>query len=918
MALMVIFMNVDLENIIRDYENAVCKIILYCVAELPFHLGISRTMSVLRGSKSTFVIRYGLNRLATYSMLSMFGREQLKAVVEKLIESELLQVESASQFDNIPVLKITEKGQDFIAGEHSVNVQFLEGLIDRDIAELDESEKALFDKLKELRLEIAREMALPAYMVCRDIILRELSKRKPTDITSLLSVSGIGDKFAENYGMKFLEVIIHHVGGKPEYPEDIVYEQGVVETSAPISTTQDFPEVSRPDSPERQLAEQKLKQIFDLDHFYDMQWETIQRLMNGERILLIEKTGFGKSLCYQFPATQLPGITVIFSPLIALMRDQVGYLKSLGIPAECVNSEQEPHENAAILQEARRGTIKMLYIAPERQESRQWQNAVTQFDLSMVVVDEAHCVSMWGHDFRPAFRKIIDLVRLLPANLPVLATTATATQRVAEDIMVQMGGNVSLLRGNLLRKNLNLSVVRVDSQDAKMEWLGEFLSTQQGTGLIYTGRRVDTDWYASWLQSLGISAVNYNAGLDKESRKEIEEGLQSNRWRCVVSTNALGMGIDKPDIRFIIHTQMPASPTHYYQEIGRAGRDGLPSEIVLLYSPDDKDLPEYFIKTSRPATRLYLKVIESLKQEPLGLYDLTRRTNLNQNQIRVICNDLIDQGIVQGAIQGGARKYECLPNAPPLDTKPFELLRQFKFRELRKMIAYAQSQNCRMDYLCSYLGDALVERCGRCDNDLGHRHQVSVTDKWEKKIQGFQDAYFPELNVETLRSNLVNGVASSYYGFSDVGATIHHCKYENGGYFPDHLLVQTLKAYRKHFGYEKFDLVVYVPPTESGDLVENFARRVARNLHFPISNGLKKMRPTEPQKVFQNSVLKRDNVKEAFIYDNPSEIRGKSVLVIDDIIDSGATIKEIGRMFTKLGAAKIAPLVIAKTVGGDI
>ena len=916
--LMVIAMNVDLEAIIRDYENAVCKIILYCVAELPFHLGISRTMSVLRGSKSTFVIRYGLNNLATYSMLSTFGREQLKAVVEKLIESELLEVESASQYENMPILKITEKGQDFITGEHSVSVQFLEGFVDRGVTELDESEEALFEELKKLRVEIAREMALPAYMICWDNVLRELSKRKPTDVISLLSVRGIGEKFAENYGKRFLRVIMEHAGVKSEYPEDSVYEQGVVETRASISTAQDFPQVRKSDPAKRQLAEQKLKQIFDLDNFYDRQWETIERLMNGERMLLIEKTGFGKSLCYQFPATQLPGITVIFSPLIALMRDQVGYLKSLGIAAECVNSEQEPDENAAILQKARRGRIKMLYIAPERQESRQWQNAVKEFDLSMVVVDEAHCVSIWGHDFRPAFRKIIDLVRLLPENLPVLATTATATQRVAEDIMVQMGGNVSLVRGNLLRKNLNLSVVRVDCQDAKLEWLGEFFSTQEGTGLIYTGRRVDTDWYASWLQYLGISAINYNAGLDRESRKEIEEGLQSNRWRCVVSTNALGMGIDKPDIRFIIHTQMPASPTHYYQEIGRAGRDGLPSEIALLYSPDDKDLPEYFIRSSRPATKLYLRVIESLKQEPLGLYDLIRRTNLNQNQIRVICNDLMDQGIVQGAIHGGARKYENLPNAPPLDTKPFEILRQFKFRELRKMIDYAQSQNCRMDYLCSYLGDALVERCGRCDNDLGHRHQVSVTDKWDKRIQSFQDAYFPELNVETSRSNLVNGIASSYYGSSDVGATIHHCKYENGGYFPDNLLVQTLKAYRKHFGYEKFDLVVYVPPTESGDLVENFAKRVARNLHFPISDGLKKMRLTEPQKVFQNSVLKRDNVKEAFIYDNPSEIRGKSVLVIDDIIDTGATIKEIGRMLTKLGAAKIAPLVIAKTVGGDI
>jgi ATP-dependent DNA helicase RecQ len=531
-------------------------------------------------------------------------------------------------------------------------------------------------------------------------------------------------------------------------------------------------------------------------------------------------------------------------------------------------------------------------------------------------VDEAHCISVWGHDFRPAFRRIIKLVRSLPESLPVLATTATATQRVAKDIIAQMGGSVSLVRGNLLRENLNLRVVKADSEDAKMVWLAEFLSTQKGTGLIYTGRRADTDLYASWLKYVGIPATNYNAGLDAELRKEIEEGLKSDRWKCIVSTNALGMGIDKPDIRFIIHTQMPASPIHYYQEIGRAGRDGLPTEIALLYNPTDRNLPEYFIKRNRPTVNQYQRVLKALKQEPLDEYDLTKQTNLTRTQIGVICADLIDQDIIREVVYGGSRKYEYQSNAPFLDVRPFETLRRFKFQELRKMIQYAESPNCRMDYLCAYLGDTSVGRCGKCDNDQNHHHQAVITDEYQEKIHDFWDTYFPELKVEPSRSNLVNGVASSYYGASDVGAVIHRCKYEDGGYFPDYLLIQTLRAYRKHFGQEEFDLIVYVPPTESGDLVEDFAKRVAKNLHFPVSNGLKKIRVTEPQKVFQNAVLKRDNVREAFQYHNPLEIRGKSILVVDDIFDSGSTIKEIGRMFTKLGAAKIAPLTIAKSVGG--
>ena len=637
-------MDADIETLIRDYENAVCRIILYCVAELPFHLGINKTISVLKGSKSTFIIDYKLHELDTYSTLPAFTGKQLRSIIGALIESELLGVEFISQYENMPVLEITEKGREFLAGKHEVSVQFLEKFIDRSIPEFNDSEAELFDEFKKLRRRFAQERDLPPYTICGDITLRRLTKEKPTDTISLRSVYGIGRKFVENYGDEFIEVVTRHMEPFSSLEDSAHYRQ-TASDDAPISPP--IQTISKVTPANRQLAERELKRMFNIDHFYDEQWETIERLLNGERILMIEKTGFGKSLCYQFPATQLPGITVIFSPLIALMRDQVAYLRSLGIPSECVNSEQESYENTRILEEARRGEIKILYIAPERQENQEWQEAVRQFNTSLVVVDEAHCISIWGHDFRPAFKRIINLVRLLPENFPVLATTATATQEVAEDIMAQMEGDVFLIRGNLLRENLKLRVVWADSQKAKMAWLGEFLPTQEGTGLIYTGRRVDTDWYATWLQHIGISAINYNAGLDKESRKEIEGGLRSNRWKCVVSTNALGMGIDKPDIRFIIHTQMPASPTRYYQEIGRAGRDGLPTEIVLLYSPTDRDLPEYFIRNSRPATKHYLRAIETLRQEPLGEYDLMRRTNLNQTQIRVIRNDLIEQGIIR-------------------------------------------------------------------------------------------------------------------------------------------------------------------------------------------------------------------------------------------------------------------------------
>lgn len=390
----------------------------------------------------------------------------------------------------------------------------------------------------------------------------------------------------------------------------------------------------------RQTAEIKLKKIFGLDHFYDEQWRAIERILRGERILMIERTGFGKSLCYQFPATQFDGVTVVFSPLIALMRDQVKTLCNKGIPAAYINSEQTYEENQEAIQRALNGEIKILYIAPERQENDEWIEATRNIKLSMIVIDEAHTISTWGHDFRPSFRRIINLVQLLPKHLPILAITATATRRVQKDIESQIGGGLTTIRGNLVRQNFMLQVVKVQSEDEKMIWLAYNLNSFEGTGLIYTGTRVDTEIYAKWLQFNGINAIDYNAGFDVETRKSIENGLMQNRWKCVVSTNALGMGIDKSDIRFVIHTQMPASPIHYYQEIGRAGRDGKPTRILLFYNEKkengsdletDSLLPHSFIEGSRPTINKYQKVISLLQEEPLGEREIIKRANLKTN-----------------------------------------------------------------------------------------------------------------------------------------------------------------------------------------------------------------------------------------------------------------------------------------------
>ena len=737
----------------------------------------------------------------------------------------------------------------------------------------------------------------------------------------------------------------------------------------------------------RSEAEIKLKRIFGLDHFYDEQWRSIERILRGERILMIERTGFGKSLCYQFPATQFDGITVVFSPLIALMRDQVRSLCERGIPAAYINSEQSYEENQNSIQRALNGEIKILYIAPERQENEEWVEATRQLKLSMVVVDEAHTISTWGHDFRPSFRRIINLVQLLPQSLPVLATTATATKKVQYDIEQQIGGRLTTIRGNLIRPNFQLQVVKVQSEDEKMIWLAENLNAINGTGLIYTGTRINTEVYANWLRFVGINATDYNAGFDADTRKSIEQGLMQNKWKCIVSTNALGMGIDKSDIRFVIHTQMPASPIHYYQEIGRAGRDGKPTRIILFYNEKkengndvatDSLLPLSFVEGSRPTTNKYQKVISLLQEEPLSEREVLKKANLKTNQLRVIKADLIDQGIIKEVLYGKIKKYEYQYNAPALNTDSFEALRDAKLKDLHAMEEYIYTDMPRMKYLCSFLDSDETVEYSNCDNTNLERITVSVTPEWMTKLEDFRETYFPclELSSWTIRkggfrlryiapdkvqvektvkndmgevierpiieysnninlleynqeereiieehlgkaSRLVDGYAASYYGVSNVGAAIHRSKYENGGDFPDFLLKKTLSVFGKKFRGIHFDLVLYLPPTNSGDLVKNFATKFARVIGVPISHELIKVRITQEQKMFQNSYSKQENVCGAFDIDEDI-VKDKYIVLLDDIYDSGSTLKEVGKLLTQKGAKCIVPIVIAKTVGGTL
>lgn len=512
-------------------------------------------------------------------------------------------------------------------------------------------------------------------------------------------------------------------------------------------------------------------------------------------------------------------------------------------------------------------------------------------------------------------------------DIPVIATTATATNRVVDDILEQIPGDVELIRGNLIRDNFKLYIIRVSEDDAKFTCTSDIVRKESGFGIIYTGTRSDTDKVANFLNLEGISCTPYHAGKDKDSRKSKETGMMKNQWKCMTATNALGMGVDKKDITFIIHTQMPQSPIHYYQEIGRAGRDNRPVNIYLLYNESDKNLPLYFINNARPDKKRYDKVIEALRKEPLGQQDIMRHTGFTQTPVKVIINDLLDQNIIIKTEEKRKTIFEYRYGASSVDYGLFEEYRKYNLEQLNKMIGYINTSKCRMKYLCEYLDDTDVNDCGKCDNCRNENFIYKFDEKKQERVKLFYDQFHPIIQLVSEKEShkpinerkvkLVNGIAFSYYGTSKVGKIVHNCKYESGGDFPNIIIKGMCDTFMKFYKHEEFDFIMYVPPTESGDLVKNLAIQIGKRLNIPVNHNLIKLKATKPQKEFENSILKNDNLKNVFCVNSSEEIEGKNILLIDDVCDSKATLKEIGRLLSKLNVNKILPLVIAKTVGGE-
>ncbi len=458
--------------------------------------------------------------------------------------------------------------------------------------------------------------------------------------------------------------------------------------------------------------------------FHDGQFEAIEALVDaGRRALVVQRTGWGKSAVYFVSSLLLrargAGPTLIVSPLLALMRDQVAAAERAGVRAMAINSANATEwdlVSAALAADE----VDVLLVSPERLTNpsfRENQLPTLIRRTGLLVIDEAHCISDWGHDFRPDYRRIADLIARLPPSVPVLATTATANSRVVADIEEQLGAGVFTIRGPLARKSLRLGVLRLADSRDRLGWLLTHLPELPGSGIIYTLTVSAAEDTARLLAEAGHVVKAYTGRTDTMEREALEEALKDNQVKALVATSALGMGFDKPDLGFVIHLGAPSSPVAYYQQVGRAGRGSANADVLLMPGAEDQDIWQYFATASMPAQDKAMAVLEALgaAAKPMSTPALEARVDLRRTPLELLLKVLAVDGAVR-RVSGG---WESTGQPWVYDSDRYERIAQARVDEQQSMMVYEKMSGCRMEYLAAALDDTTAAPCGRCDSCAG-------------------------------------------------------------------------------------------------------------------------------------------------------------------------------------------------------
>src|SRR3954454_9272092 len=652
--------------------------------------------------------------------------------------------------------------------------------------------------------------------------------------------------------------------------------------------------------------------------FREHQLDAVRDLVaDRARVLCVQRTGWGKSAVY-FLATSLlrergEGPALIVSPLLALMRNQIAAAERLGIRAHTINSTNRDEWEAvrALLSE---DAVDLLLISPERLNNPRFREDMLPLFASrvgLVVVDEAHCISDWGHDFRPDYRRLRDMLAALPDRVPVLGTTATANDRVVADVEDQLGGAVKTYRGALGRSSLRFEVVELPGQPDRLAWLATWLPRLAGSGIVYTLTKRDAEVVAEWLSLRGIPAEAYSGEIETERRIDIEDRLLRNELKAVVATSALGMGYDKPDLGFVVHFQAPGSVISYYQQVGRAGRAIDRADVVLLRGAEDRRIQDFFIEQAFPPKDRVDRVLEAL---PATTGELMGAVNLGKGRLEAMLK-VLD---VEGAVARDGTSWVRVPSDWEYDGDRYAKVTALRRREQEAMARFGADGRCLMRALQEELDDPSPEDCGVCsvctsprfdgpldpvlvrDASLHLRSKPLVLEV--KKMAPNAEGAMKKL-ADNVRAE--EGRALSRLGDGGWDPLVQAGK--RAGAFDDALVAaaaEAVRTWRVPVSY-----VTAVPSRRSGALVPDFARRLADALQLPYEDLLERVGDNPPQRDMANSTQQVANVRGAFrVTAAPPQ---SAALLVDDVRFSGWTLAMLAGQLRRQGATAVYPLALS-------
>ena len=653
-----------------------------------------------------------------------------------------------------------------------------------------------------------------------------------------------------------------------------------------------------------------------------------------QRVVVVQRTGWGKSAVY-FIATRMLrdrglGPTLLLSPLIALMDNQVDAARKMGLRAEVINSTNAQNWER-IRERLAADEIDLLLISEIRLANDRFRESFLPNladRTGLLVVDEVHCISDWGHDFRPNYRRIGRVLARLPPSTPVIGCTATANDRVVADVEAQFGAGITTVRGPLARSGLHLEV-HADKQhtDERLAWLVENVPQFDGSGIIYCLTRSSVFRVADFLEEHGVSCGRYVGGGGHEevaAKQAVLERFLQNDLKCMVATSALGMGYDKADVGWVVHFQMPASPIAYYQQVGRAGRALTKSYGVLLAGSEDKGIQDWFMKQAFPSPAEVDRILTELEASDNGLSvgQLAARSNLASKRVENLMVQLDVEGVVERA---NGRWYRTLaPWTYPHER--VEAVSAWRRKEQEAMERYLDDTSCRMLFLREQLDDLPAERCGICDVCRGERfgsepaseliqHADDILLKAHVEIQPrkrwpVDNPLGTTINEE---QRLETGWCLGSWGVNGWGPLIKHGKQVEKR-FSDDLLEPVAEMITERIEGTP-EWLTFVPSRRNPELVADFAARLASHLNLPLLNLVTKTQDRQPQKLMHNSATQHANVWGAFeIVGTPPRTRG---ILFDDIIDSRWTVTVIGSALRLAGSGPVVPVGLASTAGLD-